>query len=230
MKIVTLLSGGMDSTTLLFFLANSYKDAEITALGFNYGQRHRLQELAAAQNVVSIAKQRFGKRIKFAIIDLSSLTGLLSGSSLTDDRVPVPEGHYADETMKATVVPNRNMMMLSIAGAVAVSQKAEILAYGAHAGDHPIYPDCRPIFVDLVNATIQLGNEGFAHSNFRILAPFVMMSKSEIASLGAQFTAPLDETYSCYKGGEKHCGKCGTCVERREAFELAQIVDPTEYE
>lgn len=231
MKIVTLLSGGMDSTTLLFYLAKTYPNAEITALGFDYGQRHRIRELCAANEVADLARQRFNGRITFSIIDLTSVTNLLSGSSLTDQTIDVPEGHYADETMKATVVPNRNMMMLSIAGAVAVAQKAEILAFGAHAGDHPIYPDCRPIFVDVMNATIRIGNEGFHHPSFNILAPFVMMSKADIVTVATNFAnAPLDLSWSCYKGGEKHCGKCGTCVERREAFELAGVVDPTEYE
>ena len=231
MKIVTLLSGGMDSSTLLFYLLKSHKGAKITALGFNYGQRHRERELAAASNVAFVANHRYPGQVQFAVINLESLTGLLTGSALTDSTVDVPEGHYADETMKATVVPNRNMMMLSIAGAVAVSQKAELLAFGAHAGDHPIYPDCRPVFVDLVNTTLRIANEGFGHPDLIVSAPFVGMSKTEIAVVGTNYAGvPFDLTWSCYKGGKKHCGACSTCGERREAFRDAGIVDLTEYE
>lgn len=219
----------MDSATLLWYLLTQFKSSEVLAVGFDYGQRHGQRELTAANEIVNIARERFSWRVDYSMIDLRSLSGLLDGSALTDRTIEVPEGHYADETMKATVVPNRNMMMLSIAASIAIAKKATILAFGCHAGDHPIYPDCRPVFVDVMNLAIKLGNDGFAEPTFSVFAPFVHRDKTWITKTGAELGVPFHKTWSCYKGRDKHCGACGTCVERKEAFELAGVPDPTVY-
>jgi 7-cyano-7-deazaguanine synthase len=138
----------------------------------------------------------------------------------------VPEGHYEAESMKATVVPNRNAIMISIAYGHAVSIGAETVGVGVHAGDHAIYPDCRAQFIDMLSSTLQVGND----SDLRIYAPFIDKTKSDIVKYGTALGVPFDLTWSCYKGLEKHCGRCGTCVERKEAFQLAGVNDPTEYD
>lgn len=221
-KAVVVHSGGMDSTTLLYQVL--HKGYETFALTFDYGQRHK-KEIQYAENIC----KELG--ISWRLADLSAISPLLSGSALTSPDIKVPEGHYADENMKLTVVPNRNAIMLAIAVGYAVSIKAEAVFVGVHAGDHPIYPDCRPEFIKSFNRTAQLGTEGHAVKRFRINAPFLYMKKKDIVSVGMKLGVPYEKTWSCYKGGERHCGKCGTCVERKEAFKLAKIADPTpEYE
>lgn len=218
---VVIISGGMDSVTLAHALhAEGYT---LSCLSFDYGQRHK-KELDFALRCA----QRLDA--KHAIVDLSSLSTLLKGSALTDDRVEVPEGHYAAPNMALTVVPNRNAIMLAIAYGVAVAEQAEIVAIGVHAGDHFIYPDCRPQFTQAFDAMQRCAVEGFGHANLHLHTPFIAMTKHDIAALGARLAVPFEETWSCYKGGLLHCGKCGTCYERKEAFELAGVVDPTEYE
>jgi 7-cyano-7-deazaguanine synthase len=167
---------------------------------------------------------------EFAYIDLTSVGAQLTGSALTDDSVPVPQGHYAAESMKATVVPNRNMIMLSIATGIAVARGASTVSTAVHAGDHAIYPDCRPTFISLMSQTAQIATEGFHAPGFSIEAPFVNMTKAEICQLGADLGVPWENTWSCYEGRALHCGKCGTCVERHEAFMIADVFDPTRYE
>lgn len=220
-KAVVIVSGGLDSTTLLYYVKN--KGYDISALSFNYGQRH-VKEVEFAQKNCD----RLG--VPFKLVDISNLNDLLQGSALTSKDIEVPEGHYASDNMKITVVPNRNAIMLSIAVGYAVSINAEAVFAGMHTGDHTIYPDCRPIFVESFDVTSRLANEGFSNSNFHVEAPFVNISKAEIVKVGADLGVPFELTWSCYKGGEKQCGKCGTCVERKEAFELASVKDPTEYE
>ncbi len=213
-KCVLLCSGGMDSTVLLWQLvAEGY---QILPLGVDYGQKHR-KELEAAR----IICKKIGLELQVA--DLTSITKLLSGSSLISDGIDVPSGHYTDESMKSTIVPNRNMLMLSIASAWAISGKAKMVAYAAHAGDHAIYPDCRPEFVSALSQAIALCD----WHTVDLHAPFLRMSKGEICELGISLDAPLGETWSCYRGAEKHCGRCGTCIERKEAFSKAAVVDPT---
>ena len=222
---VALLSGGMDSTTLAYYLRAQLGPAQdepnLYLLSFNYGQRHK-KELEFAYRTA--AKLNAPHRV----VDLSGLRELLAGSALTSPEVEVPEGHYTATTMKATVVPNRNMIMLAIASGLAVSKQLEAVATAVHAGDHAIYPDCRPEFIEALREAIWRGNEGFGPPS--LYAPFIMESKAQIAELGAKVNVPWVDTWSCYKGGERHCGKCGTCVERIEAFQLAGIVDPTDYE
>lgn len=215
LSVVVILSGGLDSTTLLYSeLDRGSKVA--CAVSFNYGQRHK-KELECAR----LTCLKLG--IEHVVIDLSQ-SGLteaiaVSGSSLVSD-TEVPEGHYAADNMKATIVPNRNMMMIAIAGAIAVARKADAVVTGVHSGDHFIYPDCRPEFIDHTSAALVVGNEGFG-LEWGVMAPFSNWTKEDIAYEALRLNVPLYDTWSCYKGGEKHCGKCGTCVERLEAIDGA---------
>jgi 7-cyano-7-deazaguanine synthase len=218
--VVLLLSGGLDSTTLAYDLrADGFG---LVTLSFDYGQRHRRELIAAAEIAGRLGSQHH-------IVDLSAVGALLAGSALTDRNIAVPDGHYTDESMRATVVPNRNALMLDIAVAVAVAQNASAVAFGAHSGDHAIYPDCRPEFVEAFARSAAAGNEGFLADGFEVLAPFLGWSKADIVVRAAALGVPLAETWSCYNGGDGHCGTCGTCTERREAFALAGVKDPTSY-
>ena len=219
-KAVAVVSGGMDSTVLAYMM-KAEGVTDLTLLSVDYGQRHN-KELAFAARTASKLDA------PHEIADLRGITHLLSGSALTSSDVAVPDGHYAEESMKATVVPNRNMILLAVAVGLAVSREAEFVATGVHAGDHFIYPDCRPDFISALNVSAQLGTEGFGA--VQVKAPFVQMTKTEIASLGWELGVPWEDTWSCYKGGDVHCGTCGTCVERREAFsESSKGHDPTVY-
>jgi 7-cyano-7-deazaguanine synthase len=217
-KVVLILSGGMDSAVLLADLAQQQYD--IHTLSLNYGQRHGVKELNAAFRLADLYNTDHHE------LDVTSLHELLR-SSLTHTE-NVPDGHYAEESMKKTVVPNRNAIMLSIAYGYAVSLGAERVYTAVHAGDHTIYPDCRPDFVAALDCALRKGNE-WAVPPVTIYAPFSSMSKADIARLGANLKVPFHMTWSCYKGGQQHCGTCGTCTERREAFELAGVTDFTIY-
>lgn len=218
MKTVLILSGGLDSSVLAYVLANEQKH-EVLALTVNYGQRHN-KEIAAAKAICE------GLDIEHQIADLTPIKNLLAGSALTSPEIEVPEGHYADASMKKTVVPNRNMLLLSIAGAWAISRKADYLAYGAHCGDHAIYPDCRPEFTAAVEKALTLSD----WHHVELIRPFITSTKSDIVERGHQLGVPMGITWSCYQGRALHCGRCGTCVERKEAFYMASIPDPTSYE
>jgi len=217
MKIVVILSGGIDSTVLLHSYLHKQQD-EVRALSINYGQRHVL-ELAYAEIQASRAK------VPWACVDLSNLRDVLPGSSQTDSSVEVPHGHYAEESMKQTVVPNRNMILLSVAIGHAIAHQCDAVAYAAHAGDHAIYPDCRREFVQAMQGAAQLCD----WRRIDLLSPFVDFSKADIVEQGELLGVDFSKTYSCYEGNEIHCGKCGTCTERKEAFELNSIKDPTQY-
>jgi 7-cyano-7-deazaguanine synthase len=217
MKTILIYSGGLDSTSLLYWLKK--RGDEVRCLGFDYGQRHK-KELAWATLITAQAQ------VPFTVVDLQSITPLLVGSSQTDPNVPVPEGRYDEPNMKLTVVPNRNMIMLSIAMAQAISLKFDAVAYAAHAGDHTIYPDCRAGFV---NAMRMVAERCDWHT-LSIETPFLMYDKGECLQQGHLCGAPLVMTWSCYKGAAKHCGKCGACTERKEAFQKARVTDPTQYE
>lgn len=219
--VVLILSGGLDSTVLGYRLRAD--GCRLTMLSFDYGQRHRRELEFARRTAVRLAGVH-------RVVDLSAIAGLLAGSSLTDSSVEVPDGHYTDASMAATVVPNRNAIMLDVAVAQAVALKADAVAFGAHAGDHPVYPDCRPRFVEVYRQMVKVANQGFLHPRFVLLAPFMRLSKADIVRVGAELKVPFAETWSCYRGGDRHCGTCGTCVERREAFQLAGLADPTVYE
>ena len=217
MKALVLFSGGLDSTVLA---TQMKRDAEETRLlSINYGQRHA-KELNHSQRVAKHLD------LPHEILNLSQLGAILGGSSLTDKSLALPEGHYAEESMKSTVVPNRNMILLALAGGHALSLGFDTIAYAAHAGDHTIYPDCRPEFADAMDTALSLAD----WNTLSLHRPFVDMTKSDLVSLGTELDAPLHLTWSCYAGNEIHCGKCGTCVERKEAFALANVPDPTKYE
>ena len=215
-----MVSGGLDSTVLAYHLASEgYK---LNLISFNYGQRHSKELEYAAKTAKKLVA-------KHEVVDLTGITKLLSKSVLTSG-AEIPEGHYAAENMAATVVPNRNQIMLSIAYGWAVTLGADMVATGVHAGDHFIYPDCRPEFITAQALASYLGNMGFQNPLLHIYAPFVKKSKADITYLGNRLGVPFSDTWSCYKGGDLHCSKCGTCAERREAFDLAHVEDPTEYE
>ncbi|OGK27216.1 7-cyano-7-deazaguanine synthase QueC [Candidatus Roizmanbacteria bacterium RIFCSPHIGHO2_02_FULL_39_9] len=221
-KAVVVYSGGMDSSTLLAYVASQV--FEVYAISFNYGQRHK-KELQYAKKFAKL----FTNLVEHKIIDISVINELIQGSSLTTPGIDVPDGHYAFETMKSTVVPNRNAIMLSLACGYAVSLGANCLFVGVHSGDHFIYPDCRPEFIETIDKAFRLGNQGFANEDLRIVAPFMYSTKADIVKLGKQLSIDYSKTWSCYKGGNIHCGRCGTCFERREACILAGVSDPTKY-
>ncbi len=216
MKAIIVYSGGLDSTVLLHHLFSG--GHELAALSVNYGQRHSRELEYAADNCAKLG-------IEHRMADLSHLVDLLGGSSLTDPGIDVPEGHYEQDTMKQTVVPNRNMIFLSLAAAWAISKKADCVAYAAHSGDHAIYPDCRDSFTQALDAAIRLAD----WHEVGLHRPFVGLTKGDIVKRGAELGVDFTQTWSCYQGGKEHCGRCGTCIERREAFYLAQVEDPTAY-
>ncbi|NGO54908.1 7-cyano-7-deazaguanine synthase QueC [Allomesorhizobium camelthorni] len=218
MKNLVICSGGLDSVSLAHRIAAEHELAGL--ISFDYGQRHR-KELSFA----AACAERLG--VAHQVIDIREIGRNLSGSALTDD-LDVPDGHYAENTMKVTVVPNRNAIMLAIAFGIAAAQQAEAVGTAVHGGDHFIYPDCRPGFIDAFQAMQNHALDGYA--DIRLYAPYVNISKADIVADGAQHGTPFAQTWSCYKGGERHCGRCGTCVERREAFHLAGYEDPTDYE
>lgn len=216
---VLCFSGGMDSTTLAaFYVDQGYR---LGLLSFDYGQRHGPREIAAAKDVAEHYEA------DHVVLDLSGIGDLMTGSALTDPEVDVPDGHYAEDSMKITVVPNRNAIMANIAIGVASSNGAELVALGIHAGDHAVYPDCRPEFVRALRQSSVHALKGF-HTP-RVETPFIGLSKSGVARIAHQLKAPLHLSWSCYKGGLVHCGTCGTCTERKEAFTDIGMTDPTEY-
>lgn len=217
MKTLVICSGGLDSVSLAYKVAAEHE--LVGLISFDYGQRHKKEVGYAAR-----AAERLG--VPHDLIDMTAIGTFLTGSALTDD-VDVPDGHYAEDNMKVTVVPNRNAIMLAVAFGVAAAKDAEAVATAVHGGDHFIYPDCRPGFIEAFQKMQDAALEGYA--DVKLYTPFVHVPKSEIVVEGAKVNTPFADTWSCYKGGEKHCGRCGTCVERREAFHLAGVEDPTEY-
>ena len=217
MKTTLVCSGGLDSVSLAHVLADQGGLSRLVS--FDYGQRHtRELDFAAA------CAKRLG--VPHHVIDLRSVGVKLTGSALTD-ALDVPDGHYEEESMKVTVVPNRNAIMLTVAYGIAAAQGDDTVATAVHGGDHFIYPDCRPAFTDAFDTMQRAALDGYADVALHV--PFVHRSKSEIVAEGARVDTPFDQTWSCYKGGALQCGRCGTCVERREAFDLAGVPDPTVY-
>ena len=215
-KVVVIYSGGMDSFTVLNHAIHAGHD--VYALSFNYGQRH-VRELDAAAKICDSLK------LSHKIVDITAMNSLMAGSSLTSD-IDIPEGHYEAESMQSTVVPNRNMILLSLAIGYAVSIDAEAVYYGAHSGDHAIYPDCRPEFVEKMNAVSLIAN----YQPVRIEVPFLHNNKAEILAAGLSMGLDYSQTWTCYNGRDKACGKCGACIERLEAFAANQQTDPLPYE
>lgn len=216
---MAIVSGGMDSVTLAYLLDSEGYDLHL--LSVDYGQRHR-KEISYAERCA----ERLGAT--FDVADISQVGRLLSGSALTDD-VEVPHGHYTAENMAVTVVPNRNAIMLSIAYGVAVAREAQLVATAVHAGNHYVYPDCRPQFIEAFDAMQRRAVEGFGHPELRLHAPFVNKTKAQIVEIGTSLGVSYEDTWSCYEGGDLHCGLCGTCHERKEAFQIAGAPDPTKY-
>lgn len=213
MRGVLILSGGVDSTTLLYrMIEDGYR---VEALTFDYGQRHR-KEMDCASAIAE------GLDIPHRIVDLRSITSLLGDSALLGGR-EVPECHYTEEAAKKTVVPNRNMIMLSIAAGYAEAREIPDIFYAAHKNDSTIYPDCRPEFVQALAPAIRLGT---AWHPVELQAPFVNLSKAEIVGLGLELGVPYEMTWSCYRGEERPCRTCPTCIEREEAFEANGCRDP----
>ncbi len=215
-KVVVIYSGGMDSFTVLHKAIEQGK--EVYPLTFNYGQRHS-KEIEYAANVC----KELG--VPHKVVDISAINQLMAGSSLTSD-IDIPEGHYEEESMKSTMVPNRNMVLLSMAIAYAVSLDAGAVYYGAHSGDHAIYPDCRPEFVEKMNDVSQIAN----YDPVDIVSPYIKDDKIGILRDGLRMGLDYGKSWTCYNGREKACGQCGSCQERLEAFELNGVIDPLSYE
>ena len=212
MKAVLVYSGGLDSTTLLY----EYKESIALAVSFDYGSKHNKRELEFA----AINCARLG--IRHMVIPLEFI-GRYFKSDLLESGGEIPEGSYADENMKSTVVPFRNGIMLAIAAGLAESYELDAIMLANHSGDHAIYPDCRPEFIEGMASAVKEGT----YNGVKLVSPYCNLTKRDIALRGRELGVDFSLTYSCYKGGEKHCGKCGTCTERREALEG---FDPTEYE
>lgn len=210
-----IVSGGMDSVTLLY----EYKDSIAVGISFDYGSNHNAKEIPFAE----LHCKRLG--IEHIVIPLSFM-GKYFKSSLLEGADAIPEGHYEDENMKSTVVPFRNGIMLSIAAGLAESRGLKKVLIANHGGDHAIYPDCRSEFIAAINEATKAGT----YIDVEVVAPYTNITKSEIAAKGKALGIDYAETWSCYKGSDVHCGKCGTCVERKEALRDAGITDNTEYE
>lgn len=210
-----IVSGGMDSITLLY----DRKDEITLGISFDYGSNHNAREIPFAK----MHCERLG--IKHITINLDFMHQYFK-SSLLDGAKAIPEGHYADDNMKSTVVPFRNGIMLAIAIGIAESNNLDQVFIANHGGDHTIYPDCRPEFINAIDAAATAGT----YNNVKVIAPYTKITKSDIARIGKRLGIDYAETWSCYKGGEVHCGKCGTCVERKEALAEAGIEDKTIYE
>ena len=216
-KALVVFSGGMDSTVGVYWAKANYKEVE--TLSFNYGSKHNDIEYSYALKTC----EKLG--LKNTRIDLDFINKYFK-SDLLQSGGDIPEGYYTAENMKSTVVPFRNGIMLAIAAGFAESQDCDVLVLGNHSGDHAIYPDCRESFIDGIKKAIY---EGTA-TNIEVVSPFCNITKTDICKLGSELGVDFSLTYSCYKGHEKHCGKCGTCTERIEAFRDAGVKDPTEYE
>lgn len=215
-KALVLLSGGMDSTVALYWARQHHE--VVGAVSFDYGSKHNAREIPLA------VWHSTHLSIPHETVALPFVNGLFQ-SDLLKSGGEIPDGHYADDNMKRTVVPFRNGIMLAIACGLAESQEAEALVIAAHSGDHAIYPDCREPFMQAIGDAMREGT----YARVDLLRPFIAMDKTAIARLGGELGADLGRTWSCYKGLELHCGTCGTCVERREAFILAGMNDPTVY-
>jgi 7-cyano-7-deazaguanine synthase len=216
MKTLVLLSGGMDSTTALYWARQQHE--VVGVVSFDYGSKHNACEIAMAR----WHSQQL--RLHHDVVALPFVNELFT-SDLLQSGGDIPEGHYAAENMKRTVVPFRNGIMLAIACGIAESRGAQALVIAAHTGDHAIYPDCREPFMQAIAAAMREGT----YAKIELLRPFIAMDKTGVAKLGHQLGIDFSKTWSCYKGGSTHCGVCGTCVERQEAFALADLRDPTAY-
>lgn len=219
-KAVVILSGGLDSSTLAYHLKASGYD--IICVSFDYGQKH-IKELDSARVVAK------NLDAKHHIINLSFMAQYVQSSSLVNLEIDNPKDEYKRENMLITVVPNRNTMMLSLAWTIACANNAVLLAFGPHKGDNYVYSDCRPEYFIALNEALRLGTIDSRREELELVAPFVDMTKTDIIKRGVQLNVPFELTWSCYDGQEIHCGTCGTCMQRRQSFITANIIDPTKY-
>lgn len=209
------LSGGVDSTTLLY----EYREEVACAVGFDYGSKHNARELAAAKAICRELE------IPYLIIPLAFI-GEYFRSDLLLSGGEMQLGDYSEENMSSTVVPFRNGIMLSILAGLAESRDLQQVLIANHFGDHAIYPDCRESFVTPMGEAITAGTS----NGVKLVAPYTTLTKAEIVARGTRLGVPYGKTYSCYQGGERHCGRCGTCRERHDAFVTNGLEDPTLYE
>ncbi len=218
-KILPIVSGGIDSTTMLFFLAsNNYRIVEV--LSFNYAQKHKIETERAKLIIDYFAKVHY--KIDHQIVDIGNIGKIIAHGALTGN-ADLPKKMYDTESQKITVVPNRNMIFLSIAAGRAITIGASNIGYAAHASDYSVYPDCRPEFIETLDKALLLGN---LWDPVHLVAPFKHLSKTEIVKLGLEIGAPLELTWSCYSNSSRPCLECGTCLERTEAFMNNNISDP----
>jgi len=220
---VVVLSGGLDSATLLYHVLNEDNVGGVTTVTFDYGQRHR-KEIEAAASVAAAAG------VPNDLIEIKNFAALAGNSALTANDIDVPEGHYEDANMQVTVVPNRNAIFanLALAKAIDMSEYAQVVL-GIHAGDHAIYADCRPEFIEHLNLFAERVY-GVSKCSGRFKAPFVHKDKTYIVKRAVELGVPTELTWTCYNGLDMHCGVCATCVERQEAFHLAGHKDAVMYE
>lgn len=217
-KFLHVYSGGLDSTVLLYDLLS--QGNTVTCVNFQYGSKHNGIEYYFASLICQI------KRVPLVRVSMPEVFSCTSSSLIRHD-IQIPEGYYTDKNMKSTVVPFRNGVFLSIAASMAEAFELDAISYAAHSGDHAIYPDCRQSFVNAIREAIQLGT----YKRIQTAVPYLTMSKTDIVKRGAELNVPFEKTWTCYNGDyEKgHCGKCGACVERKEAFQLSGVNDPTIY-
>ncbi len=218
-KSCIILSGGLDSTTLLYDIVEQFGNENVFAISFNYNQNHSKEIYFAEKTCKKL-------NVNHQIIDLSSISYQIFNSALLKGAKEVPEGHYQDEVMKKTVVPNRNMVLLSIAASFCISNGINNLYYGAHSGDHTIYPDCRPEFIKAMKEVLLLCD----WQSIELKVPYMNWNKADIVRRGKELGVDYSLTWTCYKGQELACGKCGSCIERLEAFNKNNLIDPIKYE
>jgi 7-cyano-7-deazaguanine synthase len=221
---VALFSGGLDSGVMVHGLLAAGE--RVLAMGYGYGTKHNRHELRAAENLYTCLRDRYPGRIIFRVKDLERCFVNHSGPMFVGDQTPLPEGHFQDESMKATVVPGRNLIFAAVAASVAEAEGANRIYLGAHAGDHAVYPDCRPDFLKSLYETVRLSTEG----RVMVFTPFVGRTKADIVKYGLSIQFPFHLTRTCYSANPTACGRCGACVERRAAFMSAGVVDPLPYE
>lgn len=219
MRVLHVYSGGLDSTVLLYKLLKDPSVEELKCIHFKYGSKHSANEEKCAwyhcvetQTVMSVVKVNFSEFLP-------------DNLALFKNSVPIPDGHYTDESMKQTVVPFRNGILLSIAASVAESKGFNAVSYAAHSGDHTIYPDCRPEFTIAMGSALSRGTE----NNVGLIVPFLNYFKHNIVTAGKDLNVPMEKTWTCYKGEVLHCGTCGACQERKEAFKISGVLDLTIY-
>jgi 7-cyano-7-deazaguanine synthase len=218
-KVVVSLSGGIDSSTVLALTLKGFHPKEILAVSFFYGSKHNQFENEAAKKIAEYYK------VEWKLIFINNIFSFVK-SHLMIDGGDVPEGHYTNKSMKQTVVPGRNLIFISILAAIASSYNANLIKLGVHAGDHAIYPDCRPEFIEAIQSVLSTGFD----EKIEIKTPFLHNNKSQIIATGKELGVPYELTRTCYKNQETACGKCGSCVERLEAFAKNNIIDPIKYE